>query len=95
MLRRRVQIAAWAGFIGLIVCFLVLVVFEQRIEERATLVRGALVACLLAHLACVAYLRLKKCPACGERFMGAQARAVGSFTAMSQRACQNCGATVK
>lgn len=91
-LRRRFQWAAWASLIGLVGCFIVLLLLEHRLAERADIVRGVLVACLLGHFASVAYLRLKRCPVCGERFLGSGARAFGSFTAMSQDGCDHCGA---
>jgi hypothetical protein len=94
-LRRRVQIVGWGGLIGVVACFIVLLLLERRLEEEhAAIVRGALLVCLLVHLGSIAYLRSTKCPACGERFLGSGARGFGSFTAMSQKSCDHCGATL-
>jgi hypothetical protein len=90
--RRRVQRAARASLIGLVGCFLILLLLEDRLAERAAIFRVVLIVCLLVHFGAVAFLRLKNCPACGERFLGSGARAFGSFTAMSQEECDHCGA---
>jgi hypothetical protein len=90
--RRRVQVAGWASLVGLVACFLVLLLLEHRLEEDARIVRGVLVLCLLAHFAAVAYLRFKRCPSCGERFLGAVSRGFGSYTTLSQGKCDRCGA---
>jgi hypothetical protein len=92
--RRLAQRAGWAGLVGLFACFLVLLLLEHRLEKDARVVRGGLVVCLLAHFASIAYLRLKSCPSCGGRFLGSGARGFGSFTAMSQDRCAECGAAL-
>lgn len=90
--RRRAQIVGWASLVGLVACFLVLLVLEHRLEEDARIVRGVLILCLLAHLAAIAYLRFKRCPSCGGRFLGPVSRGFGSYTALSQDRCDRCGA---
>ena len=92
--RRLVRTAATVSFLGLIVCFLALVVLEPRMPDRGTAVRIVLVLLLAAHFAAVAYLRIKRCPACGQKFLGS-ARSIGSFTAMTQESCSNCGARLR
>ena len=92
--RRLVQLAGWASLVGLVGCFLVLLLFERRLGEDARIVRGVLVICLLTHFAVIAYLRLQRCPSCGGRFLGYGARGFGSFTALSQDRCTHCGATL-
>jgi hypothetical protein len=90
--RRLVQIAGWASLLGLVACFLALLLLEHRFWENARIIRGVLILCLLIHFAAVAYLRFKRCPSCGERFLGPIARGFGSFTALSQGRCDRCGA---
>jgi hypothetical protein len=90
--RRRIQIAGWAGLIGVVACFLALLLLEHRLGEDARIVRIVLILCLLAHLAAIAYLRIKRCPSCGERFLGTVSRGFGSYTTLSQGRCDRCGA---
>lgn len=92
---RRIQIAGWATLFGLFTCFLILVGIESRMPGRARAVESALAACVILHLGVVIYLRLKRCPACGHRFVGSTKSVLGSFTALSQRVCQHCGAGLK
>ena len=40
--RRLAQLAGWAGLVGLVGCFLVLLLFERRLEGHARIVRGVL-----------------------------------------------------
>jgi hypothetical protein len=89
---RRLQLAGWTTLFGIFTCFLTLVAVESRAPARARAVEIALGICLIAHLCTVVYLRTKRCPACGHKFIGATRSVLGSFTAMSQRTCQHCGA---
>jgi hypothetical protein len=89
---RRVQITGWMTLFGVFACFLTLVAVEGRAPARAGAVEIALAVCLVAHLGAVIYLRMKRCPACGHKFIGSTRSVLGSFTAMSQRSCQHCGA---
>jgi hypothetical protein len=90
--RRLAQIVGWASLAGLVACFLVLLLLEQRLEEDVRIVRGVLILCLASHFASIAYLRFKPCPSCGRRFLGPISRGFGSFTALSQSRCAHCGA---
>lgn len=89
---RRTQIAGWASLFGLFTSFLILVAIESRMPSRALPAKTALVTCLVIHIVIVLYLRRKRCPACGHPFVGATRSVLGSFTALSQRGCQHCGA---
>lgn len=89
---RRVQMAGWASLFGLFTCFLVLVAIESRIPDQVWALKTALMVCVAVHLGAVGYLRRQRCPACGHKFVGSTRSVVGSFTALSQRQCQHCGA---
>lgn len=89
---RRVQTAGWAALFGLFTCFLILVAIESRMPDRVWALKAALVVCIVVHLCAVGYLRRQRCPACGHKFVGSTRSMVGSFTALSQRQCQHCGA---
>jgi hypothetical protein len=92
---RRVQILAWASLIGIVGCFVVLVVMEHRLHDRGAGVRLALIASLVGYFASVLYLRIRKCPACGQRFAASSTKAAGALRDMSEDTCQNCGATFR
>jgi hypothetical protein len=89
---RRIQTAGWASLFGLFTCFLILVASESRIPDQVWAVKTALLVCIAVHLGAVGYLRRQRCPACGHKFVGSTRSVVGSFTALSQRQCQHCGA---
>jgi hypothetical protein len=90
-MRRRVRWAAFASLLGVLACFVVLVAWESEVAARVSAVKAALILFVICHFASVAYLRLKRCPSCGERFLGSTRSAVGSYTAMTQGRCQHCG----
>jgi hypothetical protein len=93
--RRWVRNAATVSFLGLVICFLALVVLESRLPDRGYTVRIVLVLCLVVHFAAVVYLHVKPCPACGRKFFGSTGSRVGSFTAMTQDVCKSCGASLR
>jgi uncharacterized membrane protein len=86
------QMAGWASLFVLFTCFLILVALESRMPSRAWAAKAALLACVVLHVGIVLYLRRKRCPACGHRFVAATKSVLGSFTTLSQRGCQHCGA---
>ena len=90
-MRRRMQWAAFATLLGVLTCFVVLVAWESEVAARVSAVKAALLVLVVCHFASVAYLRIKRCPSCGERFLGSTRSAVGSYTAMTQGQCQSCG----
>jgi hypothetical protein len=93
--RRRVQIMAWASLIGIVACFIVLLVMEHRLHDRGAGVRMALIVFLVGYFASVLYLRIRKCPACDQRFAASGPKAAGPFRDMSEDTCQNCGASLR
>jgi len=90
-IRRRMRWAAFTTLLGVLACFVVLVAWESQVAARVSAVKAALVVFVVAHFGSVAYLRVKRCPACGERFVGTTRSPVGSYTAMTQDKCQHCG----
>ncbi|HKU13509.1 MAG TPA: hypothetical protein VJQ52_03885 [Steroidobacteraceae bacterium] len=89
--RRWMRWGAFATLLGVLACFVVLVAWEREGAARVGAVKAALVVFVICHFASVAYLRMKRCPSCGERFLGTTRSAVGSYTAMTQGQCQHCG----
>ena len=93
--RRRAQILAWASLIGIVARFIVLLLVEHRLHDRGAGVRAALIVFLICYFGSVLYLRIRKCPACGKPFAASGAKIAGALRDMSEKTCQNCGATLK
>lgn len=95
VLRRRVQLAAWASLLGIVTCFIALIAFERRLDIDAAQIKAALLVFVAAYFGAVLFLRARKCPACGERFSGALGRGVGAYTELTTLRCQHCGVMLK